>query len=173
MAKHKVFISFHSKDIYYKELFIEKFGHLFISKSVNEGDIDEDHSPEYVKRLINEGYMDDSSVVIVLIGAKTWCRRHVDWEIYGGLSVRVGGRAGLLGICIPGNPDYPGPTYAPANTPARFVDNQKAGYARYYDWSDDPARVERWIEEAFQARTEKYDDADNSRLQLTNNLQLK
>jgi len=170
MTKHKVFISFHSKDMAYKEEFIERFGHLFISKSVDEGDIDEDHSSDYVKRLINEGYMDDSSVVIVLIGAKTYCRKHVDWEIYGGLSVKVGGRSGLLGICLPTNQDYPGPTYQASRTPARFADNQQSGYAKYYDWTQSEAAIERWIEQAFQARVDKYDDADNSRLQLKDNL---
>lgn len=170
MAKHKVFISFHSKDIKYKLEFERLFGHLFISKSVDEGDIDEHHSSEYVKRLINEGFLDDSSVVIVLIGEKTMCRRHVDWEIYGGLSVKVGGRAGLLGICLPSNADYPGPNYQTNRTPARFVDNQQSGYAKYYDWTENEASIERWIEEAFQARIEKYHDADNSRIQLKENL---
>jgi len=170
MTKHNVFISFHSKDMTYKLDFEKKFGHLFISKSVDEGDIDENTSSEYVKRLINEGYMDDASVVIVLIGPKTWCRKHVDWEIYGGLSVRVGGRAGLLGICLPSNSDYPGPTYREENTPRRFADNQRSGYAKYYDWTENAASIERWIEEAFNARVDHYDKADNSRLQLTNNL---
>jgi len=170
MAKHKVFISFHSKDMEYKLEFERLFGHLFISKSVDEGDIDENHSSEYVKRLINEGYMDDSSVVIVLIGEKTFCRKHVDWEIYGGLSVKVGGRAGLLGICLPTNEDYPGLTYQANRTPARFVDNQQTGYAKYYDWTFSEANIERWIEEAFQNRINKYWDADNSRVQLRENL---
>jgi len=170
MAKHKVFISFHSKDMAYKEDFIKRFGHLFISKSVDEGDIDEDHSPEYVKRLINEGYIDDASVVIVLIGEKTYCRKHVDWEIYGGLSVKVGGRAGLLGICLPSSADYPGLSYQSNRTPARFVDNQKSGYAKYYDWTEDESVIERRIEEAFQARLDKADQAVNGRLQLQNNL---
>lgn len=154
----------------YKDTFIEKFGHLFISKSVDEGDIDEDHSSDYVKRLINEGYIDDASVVIVLIGEKTYCRKHVDWEIYGGLSVKVGGRAGLLGICLPTSTDYPGPTYKSSRTPARFVDNQQSGYAKYYDWSEDEGVIERRIEDAFQSRISKADQADNSRLQLKYNL---
>ena len=169
MAKHKVFISFHSKDLAYKEDFVKKFGHLFICKSVNEGDIDEDYSSEYVKRLINEGYIDDASVVIVLVGAKTWCRKHVDWEISGGLSVKVGGRSGLLAICIPGNPDYPGPTYNSSNTPARLVDNLNSGFAKYYDWTENATTIVRWIEEAFQARIDKYDDALNSLIQFKEN----
>jgi len=170
MAKHKVFISFHSKDMGYKKEFEEKFGHLFISQSVDEGDIDEEHSSDYVKRLINEGYIDDASVVIVLIGEKTYCRKHVDWEIYGGLSVKVGGRAGLLGICLPSSADYPGPNYQASRTPMRFVDNQHSGYAKYYDWTENEGAIERWIEEAFQARISQADKADNSRLQLKNNL---
>lgn len=170
MPKRKVFISYHHKDQYYRDEFERLFGHLFISKSVNEGDIDEDNSSEYVKRLINEGYIDDASIVIVLIGAKTYCRRHVDWEIYGGIDVRVGGRAGLMGICLPSNPDYPGPTYQLDITPARFVDNQKSGFALYYDWTEDEDLVRARIERAFDDRITKKDLATNSRKQLTYNL---
>jgi hypothetical protein len=170
MEKHNVFISFHSQDIPWKNEFERRFEHLFISKSVNKGDIDSDNSSEYVKRLINEGYIDDASVVIVLIGAKTYCRRHVDWEIYAALDVRVGGRAGLLGICLPTNPDYPGPTYNATITPARFVDNQRSGYANYYDWTDEQVLMAARIETAFLTRIEKADKADNRRIQLSNNL---
>jgi hypothetical protein len=38
---------------------------------------------------------------VVLIGPKTKCRMHVDWEIAGAISSRVGGNSGLVGILLP------------------------------------------------------------------------
>lgn len=74
--KHKVFISFyHKDDEKYRDEFEELFGHLFISKSVNDGDIDEDNSDEYIKHLIQEDYISDASVVLVLCGPNTWKRK--------------------------------------------------------------------------------------------------
>lgn len=82
MAKHKLFISYyHNNDEYYKNKFEELFGDLFINKSVKLGDIDDDLSEEYIKRLIRENYISDTSVVVVLVGKNTYCRKHVDWEI--------------------------------------------------------------------------------------------
>ena len=107
-TRHKVFISYyHREDEYYRERFEELFGHLFINKSVKPGDIDTDLSDEYIKRLIQWGYISDSSVVLVLVGPKTHCRKHVDWEISAGLDPRVGNkRAGLVGLILPNSSLY-------------------------------------------------------------------
>jgi hypothetical protein len=77
--RHKVFVSYHHKeDRYYRNRFEILFGHLFISKSVELGDIDTDVSTEYIKRLIQQNYIEDTSVLVVLVGPKTYCRKHID-----------------------------------------------------------------------------------------------
>lgn len=66
-TQHKVFISYyHKDDQYYRNRFEELFGDLFISKSVEPGDIDTDVSTEYIKRLIQQNYITDTSVLVVL-----------------------------------------------------------------------------------------------------------
>jgi hypothetical protein len=103
--KHNVFISYYHKDQNYKDYFDSLFGNLFINKSIKSGDIDTDISTEYIKRLIIENYITDSSVIVVLVGPKTYGRKHVDWEISAALNKKVGGYSGLLGICLPNHPD--------------------------------------------------------------------
>ncbi len=91
-TKHKVFISFyHFDDEKYKDALERDFGHLMICKSVGEGEIDEDNSDDYIKRLIREEHITDASVVVVLIGPNTRKRKHVDWELYAGLTAKAGG----------------------------------------------------------------------------------
>ena len=75
--KHKVFISYYHKgNQKYRDEFERLFGHLFINKSVEEGDIDSDNSDDYIKHLIQEDYISDASVVVVLCGQNTWKRKH-------------------------------------------------------------------------------------------------
>ena len=71
-TRHKVFLSYyHQDDEYYRQHFETMFGKLFINKSVKPGDINTDVSADYIKRLIQEGYISDSSVLIVLVGKNT------------------------------------------------------------------------------------------------------
>lgn len=101
-TKHKVFISYyHHDDQYFKHVFEGSFGHMFTNKSVEPGDIATDNSDEYIKRLIQEDYISDSSVVLVLVGRNTKSRKHVDWEISAGLNKKVNGYSGLVGILLP------------------------------------------------------------------------
>src|SRR6266851_8455860 len=101
-VRHKVFSSYyHHDDQSYRNWLENNFSDVAIFKSVQPGDIATDNSAEYIKRLIQEGYIEDSSIVVVLVGAKTKCRKHVDWEISAGLSSKVGGRSGLMGILLP------------------------------------------------------------------------
>jgi len=169
-TRHKVFISYyHKDDEYYRNRFEELFGHLFINKSVEPGDIDTDVSTEYIKRLIQQNYITDTSVLVVLVGAKTYCRKHVDWEISAALSKKVGGYSGLLGLCLPTHPDYGKDRYNADNVPPRLVDNLKSGYAKFYDWIEDGAKIKNLIGEAFNNRIEKAHLIDNSRLQFRYN----
>ena len=170
MAKHKVFISYyHLDDEKYRQEFERRFGHLFINKSVGIDEIADDNSAEYIKRLIREGYLDDTSVLLVLVGPKTVCRKHVDWEISAALNKKVGGYSGLLGICLPEHPAYQKQNYTESTVPDRLVDNLKSGYAKLYDWTNSEASVTAWIEDAFQARISRKDQINNSRPQYVRN----
>jgi hypothetical protein len=170
-TKHKTFISYyHKDDDAYRTEFEEMFGHLFINKSVGDGEIESDLSTDYIKRLIQLGYLTDSSVIVVLIGPHTYCRKHVDWEISAGLNVKVGSSAGLLGLLLPTHKSYRNGTYDTELVPARLVDNQNAGYAKIYNWTNSETYIQNWIDDAFNARISRKDKIDNSRRQFQRDL---
>ncbi len=173
-VRHNVFISYyHNADQAYRDAFETAYGHLFISKSVNPGDITTDLNTDYIKRLIQEDYISDASVVIVLVGAKTYCRKHVDWEISAGLNKKVGGYSGMIGILLPDIPLNEASEYQYDAIPARLADNAKSGFAAIYTWNWITAsqdRVKTAIGDAFNARINKADKIDNSRVQLGKNL---
>ncbi len=169
-TRHRVFITYyHKDDDYYRNRFEDLFGHLFMNTSVKPGDIDTDVSTDYIKRLIQEDYITGSSVVLALVGPKTYCRKHVDWEISAGLNKKVGGYSGLLGLCLPTHPNHGEDKYTQDIIPPRFVDNLKSGYANFYDWTASEDDIKKWIEQAFQSRTENAEKIDNSREQFKNN----
>ena len=173
--KHKIFISyFHGNDKckgdeHYKELFEELFKELFINKSVKKDYIDSDNSNEYIKRLIQLNYIEDSSVLVVLVGPYTWGRKHVDWEISAALNKKVGGYSGLLGICLPNHPDYGKKEFDPYIVPQRLVDNIDSGYATLYGWTEEKDVIKKIVEDAFQNRVKKADSINNSRIQFKYN----
>lgn len=172
-VRHKVFISFyHYDDQVYRDAFVKVFGHLFISKSVEDGDIDSDTSDTYVKRLIQEDYLDDASVVIVLCGPNTLKRKHVDWEISAALNKKVGGYLGLVGILLPEFPLTPNSEFYHKDLPPRLAANVKSGFVSIYKWDDACASAEaikNIIQTAFDARVNKANLIDNSLPQFQNN----
>ncbi len=154
--KRKTFVSFyHHDDEEYRTKFENLFGDLVVSKSVNDGDIDSDNSDEYIKQLIHKEYLSDTTVLVVLVGPKTKCRKHVDWEIAGALNKKVGDiYAGVLGILLPSHPDFGLDTYKSANLPQRLAANMDSGYAILKDWTADRVKLQQWIEEAFEKRNQ-------------------
>ena len=101
--KRRVFISYyHYDDEYYREKFEELFGELFQNISVKPGEIDDENSDRYIYQLIRQNKISNTTVLLVLVGNRTYCRKHVDWEIYAALDPRVGEkRTGLVGIILP------------------------------------------------------------------------
>jgi hypothetical protein len=173
-TRHKVFLSYyHQGDQWDKNRFEQLFGHLFINKSVEPGDINTDVSTDYIKRLIQEDYISDTSVVVVLVGKSTWGRKHVDWEISAGLNKKVGGNySGLLGILIPDFPFTSDGKYYYQDIPPRLADNVKTGYAEIYTWSwvcSDESRIKDAINGAFTRRVNEVNKIDNSREQFDYN----
>ena len=165
--RHKVFVSYHhDNDQAYRNLFEELFSDIFdimVSQSVQIGDLDLSLKTDTIRQKIRDEYLRDSTVTVVLIGAETWKRKHVDWEI--GASIRqtqYNPRSGLLGILLP---TYPRPygepsAYIGRTIPPRLYDNIQREFAQIYNWSDDPNLVQSWIHEAFKQRNRI--DPDNS-----------
>lgn len=167
----KVFISYyHDDDQYYRNRFQQLFGHLFICRSVERGAISTDVNDDYIKRLIQEDYISGSSIVLALVGRRTWGRKHVDWEISAGLDKRVGEHyAGLLGLCLPTHPDYGSGKVNPTIVAPRLIDNVHSGYARFYSWTEEVISMKQYLGDAYQARISRADKMDNSRLRFDHN----
>lgn len=151
--RHKVFVSYHhALDEAYKTKF-EQFGSIFevrVPGSVNEGDIDSSLPAETIRQRIRDEFLRDTSVTVVLIGAKTWQRKHIDWEI--GSSIRhteYNPRSGLLGILLPTYPRTDPTKYNPHTIPPRLYDNVECEFAAVYSWSDKPTSVQDWIHQAY------------------------
>lgn len=169
--KHKVFTSFyHNDDQWYKDYIDENFSHIIINKSVMDGEYDPDNSDEYIKRLIREDKISDSSVVVVLVGPNTRRRKHVDWEIYAGLKPSINGNSGLIGVLLPEFPLLPFNKFNYSDLPARLADNNKSGYANIFIWNDFINNFESIIQTAFDNRIILKDKIDNSRIQMKRNL---
>ena len=155
ITKRKTFLSYYHKDEQYKKYYENLFDDLIVNKSVQKGDINSDNSDEYIKQLIQKEYLYDTTVLVVLLGAKTKHRKHVDWEISGALNYKVGDHyAGLLGIVLPTHPDYKKPINQrfKINYPKRFVENYVSGYAVMIDWTEDRVFMQNAIEKAFRQR---------------------
>jgi hypothetical protein len=163
--RHKVFVSYHhALDAAYKTGF-ERFGSIFdvlVPGSVNDGDFDSNLPAETIRQKIRDEYLRDTSVTVVLIGAETWQRKHIDWEI--GSSIRqtaYNPRSGLMGILLPTYPRTDASKYNPHTIPPRLFDNIKCEFATIFNWSDNPTTVQGWIHDAYVRKSTK--QPDNSR----------
>jgi hypothetical protein len=168
LPRRKTFISYyHKDDLYYKCLFEFLFEDLIINKSVKDGDINKGNKDEYIKYLIQNGYLDDTSVLIILVSQKTKNRMHIDWEISGALNKKVGNNyAGLIGLHLPTHTEYGVNTYKPSLQPNRLADNANSGYAKIYDWVNDRRIIQNRIEDAYYGRDSRVELLDNSRIQM-------
>ncbi len=104
-TRHNVFISYHHKnDQYYKErlLTLNTAHKIFIDKSVDSSEIDDDLPDESIRRIIRNDFLSDSSVTILLVGTETQRRKHIDWEIYSSMyDGAVNKKSGILVINLP------------------------------------------------------------------------
>ena len=160
-VRHKVFISYHHDDQNEVEDFVDTFDkerQVFTTRALGvemEDDIINSDNPDYVMKRIRELYLRDSTVTIVLIGKCTWARRYVDWEIQA--SLRHGQTVtpnGLLGIVLPSAGKKP------ITAPDRLMKNllgehSDEGYARWYWYPTHEDQLSAWIQDAFNARTER------------------
>jgi hypothetical protein len=161
MDRHKVFISYHDGraqpgggDWEWRVKF-EKLFHdhakVILSGAVQDGDIDPNENVEAVRQKIRDKYLFDSSVTVVLVGERTWQRKHVDWEISASIrDTDHSPRSGLLGILLPSHPSYRNSNgYDRYTIPPRLHDNVEAGFAKIYSWTETPEELQRVVHEAY------------------------
>ncbi len=152
-TRHKVFISYHhDNDEAYKKQFESCFAEqaeVIVTGAVKDGDIDPALKTETIRQKIRDEYLRDTSVTVVLIGAQTWQRKHVDWEISSSIrQTKKNPRSGLLGILLPSYPAAPG-KYNQWTIPPRLHDNIVCKYATIHCWTKDPEQLKRWVHEAY------------------------
>jgi len=167
--RHKVFVSYHHEnDENYRNKFEKMFGSIYVSKSVDIGDIDPNLKTETVRGKIRDEFLRDSTVTVVLVGVDTWKRKHVDWEISSSIRhTQYNPRSGLIGIILPSHSDYKKENYNHYLIPPRLYDNLKCKFAKIYDWTENINNIQNWIHEAF-LRKDKI-NPDNSRVLFRNN----
>jgi hypothetical protein len=173
ISRHKVFISYHhAGDQYYKDSFLRTYADALVDYSVRNGDIDDNLPTERIRQIIRDEFIRDATVTIVLVGAQTWKRKHVDWEIDSSLrDTKNNPRTGLLGIVLPTyqsltsgwydgswkqwNQFYTDPQRSivtPNNVPPRLWDNVQKGFAKMRPWPSSSSELMSWIHEAFKRR---------------------
>ncbi len=166
MSKHRVFISYHHRnDQRYKNRLVEVLNHnSFIDCSVDTGDIDDSYlTNEGIRIKIRDEYLRNTTVTIVLLGAETHKRKHVDWEISSSLiKSKLSSRSGLVGILLPNHPTCSrGEKMTKDNTQERFFDNYKSGFAELIRWDEvNSSSLSSIIEKAYNKRDG--DNFDNS-----------
>ncbi|MDO8874269.1 MAG: TIR domain-containing protein [Methanoregula sp.] len=159
---HKIFISYHHGETPYEgdkqyrerlEKILSTSG-IAINYSVPYNAISSDLMTETVRQKIRDEYLRDATVTLVLIGKDTWKRKHVDWEI--GSSIRdtqLNPHAGLLGIILPTYIRTDFTKYNSHTIPPRLYDNIQCGYAKIYNWTDNPISLQNWIHDSFTMRS--------------------
>lgn len=154
-VRHKAFISYHAADAVEVVDFVEKYDDVFIARAIgmeeDGSDIIDSTNVDYIRRTIREKYLKDSTVTMVLVGACTWARKFVDWEIYSSLRSNASPN-GLLAVQLPS-------TSTSTNAPTRLELNRpklgKEGYANYYVTPTSAATLRSEIQSAFDARATK------------------
>jgi len=156
IPRHKIFISYyHAEDQRYKDKLEEILGKEYaISRSVQIGDINPNNNTEYVRQVIRDKFLSNSSVTIVLIGENTWKRKHVDWEIYSSMrKTKNSPRSGVIGVILPKRHDYGiNKSFNKYTIPPRLADNLINDFVKIYDWSTNPGFLMKIIHEAYQQK---------------------
>lgn len=144
--KHKVFLSYHHRgDQAYYDAFSTMFDDTYdvIYDNSLERRVDSD-DVEYVMRRIRENFITGTSCTIVLVGAETWSRKYVDWEIKATLDKEHG----LIGVFLPTAPRDPNNKII---VPDRLFDNIQSGFALWLRWQEvtlSATQLQAYVQEA-------------------------
>jgi len=126
--RHKIFLSYHHEaDQEYADALV---GHYKQQKTIIDKSMYDDFSHlknETILKKIRYEHLKDSTVTVVLVGAHTWGRKWVDWEIHSSLrSYGDRTRNGLAGVYLPGH----------SRRHFRLTDNIRSGYAVRLNWDN-------------------------------------
>jgi hypothetical protein len=172
-TRHKAFISYHHADEAEVSEFINTFDHghdVLISRGIGAsmaGDVINSTNADYIKQRIRDLYLRDSTVTLVMVGAETWGRRFVDWEVAASLrNTSRSPRNGLVAITLPSVANLPG-----RKPPERVRDNvaSEDGYARWMKYPKTAASLAAMIDAAYLRRMTHAGVVDNSRALRTRN----
>jgi hypothetical protein len=166
--RHKCFISYHHADQAAARQFIDTFDEnhdVFISRDITmPEDVVNSNDDDYVMSRIRSLYIRDSTVTIVLIGACTWTRQFVDWEVQASLRQPANGLPnGLTAILLDKDANQ-------GKLPSRTKLNVDSQYAKFYSYPAGPNTLANWIDEAFNARATLASRIVNPRARQKGNL---
>lgn len=171
-TRHKCFLSYHREDADEVADFVTAFGEALIPKVIGVTEDDPliaSTNTDYIMDTIREKYLTDSTVTIVLLGACTWSRRFVDWEVYSSLRRgKVNRLNGLMAVNLPSIS-----TSDASKLPPRVMDNlprpgSEDRYARWYKYPTSVSGLKSNIEDAFNARSSRQPLIDNTRARKIN-----
>ncbi len=160
--KHKIFVSYHhGLDQNYYTAFSSAFHdtHEVVYDNSLERALDSEDTT-YVMRRIRENHIHGTSCTFVLVGAQTFNRKYVDWEIYATLEKQHA----LIGVYLP---------TAQRNeknqivVPGRLHDNVASGYATWLSWNQatlNASKLQDYIAEAKLRRKQLIDNSRERRL---------
>ena len=120
---------------------------IFVDRSVDMGDISNAWTDEQIRRAIRDRNLRDSTVTVVLVGAETSRRKHVDWEIHSSMyNGSVNTRSGIVVINLPGISEYFDAPHGDEEKRLLYPDiaswtniNERAEYERRYPYM--PSRI--------------------------------
>ena len=161
--RQSLFLSFdHGQDDYWLVRFTDVFDNAFDIHSVRTVDLEAEDSQQYIRDLIQGGYIVDGTVLVVLLGAQTYARKMVDWEIAAALETKPTRASGVLGLRLPTHGDFGKNTVAPARIPKRLAENVKSGYCAVHDWTESEQQLQAWVNEAIRNARQKTHLVENT-----------
>jgi hypothetical protein len=175
-VKRRVFISHYRGDKDEVNDFIYRFATLenvFTPYVLGANDNDafiKSTDPTYVMTQIRQKYLLDTTVTIVLVGSCTHSRRYIDWELK--TSLRQGEYIpnGVMGIILPSKGNS---AYLPPRLEANWSNGHVDCYARYWIYPRTAEELGSWIEDAYQARTQRAHLISNSQEMMKYNASCK
>jgi hypothetical protein len=158
-VKHRIFISYHHDlDQRYYDAFSKHFHDRL--DAIHDRSLDDEIASDdvnYVMRRIREYYLKGTSCTIVLIGAETYTRKYIDWEIDATLEKEHA----LIGIYLPTAKRSDDATKI--IVPGRLHDNLNSGYASLVSWEAITASAEALDKHINAAKNKSASLIDNSR----------
>jgi hypothetical protein len=138
----EIFLSYDSDDEYWRARFDDVFGRVYPYKFVRPEAVPDEGGEFYGRELHAKSYLNAETVVVVLIGPRTFSSRKVDWEIAAALEESGRRPGGLMAVRVPSHEDYQKASVNPRRIPTRIADNLKSGYIKLYDWTESERELE-------------------------------